>query len=122
MTKLDISKNGLRAEGGRALAVGLKGNQVMTELNIAGNQFTKNACGTAYDDMSGVAALTGAIKDMRALSTVILHKFPLPIQEIKAKAELDLSSKELGIFDAIVIAALLPLNVSGTMIVCSCCR
>jgi hypothetical protein len=41
-----------------------------------------------------------------------MHKFPLPIQDIKAKAELDLSRKELNSLDAIVVAALLPLNVS----------
>ena len=41
-----------------------------------------------------------------------MHKFPLPIQDIKTKAELDLSGKELNHLDAIIIAALLPLNVS----------
>jgi hypothetical protein len=50
--------------------------------------------------------------DNRAISTVIVHKFPLPIQDIKTKAELDLSRKGLNHLDAIVIAALLPLNVS----------
>jgi Ran GTPase-activating protein (RanGAP) involved in mRNA processing and transport len=72
MTKLDISKNSLRAEGGRALAVGLKGNQVMAELNIADNDLTLNARATAYDDMSGVTAVADAIKDMRALSSLNL--------------------------------------------------
>jgi hypothetical protein len=47
--------------------------------------------------------------------TVILNKFPLPIQDIKSKAELDFSGKELCHLDAIFIAELLPLNVSGTM-------
>jgi hypothetical protein len=45
-----------------------------------------------------------------------MHKFPLPIQDIKTKAELDLSGKELNHLDAIVIAALLPLNVSRAII------
>ena len=49
---------------------------------------------------------------MGAISTVIVHKFPLPVQDIKTKAELDLSGKELYALDAVVIAALLPLNVS----------
>jgi hypothetical protein len=44
-----------------------------------------------------------------------MYKFPLPIQDIKTKVELDLSGKELCSLDAIVIAALLPLNVSGTI-------
>jgi hypothetical protein len=51
-------------------------------------------------------------QDMRAISTVIVYKFPLPIQDIKTKAELDLSAKELNYLDAVVLAALLPLNVS----------
>ena len=43
-----------------------------------------------------------------------MYKFPLPIQDIKTKIELNFSGKELCSLDAIVIAALLPLNVSGT--------
>ena len=39
-----------------------------------------------------------------------IHKYELPIQEIKTATELDLSNKELNHLDAIVIAALLPLN------------
>jgi hypothetical protein len=50
-----------------------------------------------------------------AISTVIVHKFPLPIQDIKTKAELDLSGNELNHLDAIIIAALLPLNVSRAL-------
>ena len=44
--------------------------------------------------------------------TVTVNKFALPIQDIKTKAELDLSGKGLGVEDAIIIAALIPLNVS----------
>ena len=47
------------------------------------------------------------------LSTVIMHKFPLPIQDIKTHAELELSGKALSGLDAIVIAELMPLNVSA---------
>eukprot|EP00935_MAST-01C_sp_MAST-1C-sp1_P001408 g1408.t1 len=49
-------------------------------------------------------------KDNGALVTVIINKFALPIQDIKTKAELDLSGKGMGPEDAIVITALLPLN------------
>jgi hypothetical protein len=45
-----------------------------------------------------------------ALITVIMHTFPLPIKDIKTNAELDLSRKGLNDLDAIVLAALLPLN------------
>jgi hypothetical protein len=42
----------------------------------------------------------------------IIYKFPLPIQDIKTKAELDFSAKELSYLDGIVLAALLPLDVT----------
>ena len=51
---------------------------------------------------------------IRALVTVTINKFSLPIQDIKTKAELDFSGKGLHVEDAIVIAALVPLNVSHT--------
>jgi hypothetical protein len=50
--------------------------------------------------------------DNRAITTVIVNTFPLPIQDIKSKAELDFSRKKLKAEDAIVIAALIPSNVS----------
>ena len=37
MTTFAISSNDIRAGGGKALAAGLKGNQVITELNISSN-------------------------------------------------------------------------------------
>jgi hypothetical protein len=70
LTKFDISKNNLYAAGTTALAEGLKGNQVMTELNLAGNVMGKGS-GRGYNgvtDMSGVAALADVIPGMGALS------------------------------------------------------
>jgi hypothetical protein len=52
---------------------------------------------------------------MGAISTVIVNMFPLPIQDIKLKAELDFSGKGLRVEDAIIIAALIPSNVSRTI-------
>jgi hypothetical protein len=49
---------------------------------------------------------------MGAISTVIVNTFPLPIQDIKSKAALEFSGKGLKVEDAIIIAALLPSNVS----------
>jgi hypothetical protein len=63
-------------------------------------------------DLSGIKALADVIPDMRAISTVIVNTFPLPIQDIKSKAELDFSGKGLKVGEAIVIAALIPSNVS----------
>ena len=46
--------------------------------------------------------------------TVTINKFALPIQDIKTKEELNFSGKGLHVEDAIIIAALVPLNVSHT--------
>jgi hypothetical protein len=61
---------------------------------------------------SGVIAIANVIPDMRAMSTVIVNTFPLPIQDIKSKSELDFSGRGLKVEDAIIIAALIPANVS----------
>jgi hypothetical protein len=67
---LSLKSNNLRAAGGKALAEGLKGNQVITELNIAGNCLGED--GLAYTDTSGVIALADVIPDMGALSVLNL--------------------------------------------------
>jgi hypothetical protein len=73
---LDISNNGIRAEGGKALAEALKGNQVVTELNIAGNSLGQDSnfvLGWGYgDDMSGVIALADVIPGMGAMTSLDL--------------------------------------------------
>jgi Leucine-rich repeat (LRR) protein len=67
LSKFDISNCNLRAEGGRALAAGLKGNQVITELNISDNYLgTKSWDHSA--DTSGIIAIADAIPNMGALS------------------------------------------------------
>ena len=63
----------------------------------------------------GIIAIANAIPDMGAISTVNVNTFPLPIQDIKCKTELDFSGKQLKVEDAIIIAALIPLNVSRTI-------
>ena len=102
LVKFDVSKNNLGKEGTKALTEALNGNQIMAELNLAGNSMGKN----------GAMDIAKTIPTMGALVTVTVNKFALPIQDIKTKAELDLSGKELGVEDAIIIAALIPLNVS----------
>ena len=61
---LSMNSNQLGVDGGKALADGLKGNNVITELNIADNNL-------AYygQDMSGIITLADVIKDMGALSS-----------------------------------------------------
>ena len=46
-------------------------------------------------------------RDNGALAVLTMHKYKLPIKEIKTAKELDLSNKELGFLDAMVIAALI---------------
>jgi hypothetical protein len=73
---LSLKSNNLRAHGGKALAAGLKGNQVITELNIADNNLTNYG-----EDMSGFIALADVIPDMRALSSLNLSKNALLTKE-----------------------------------------
>jgi hypothetical protein len=70
LTKFDISKNDIRAAGGKVLAAGLKGNQVVIELNIADNQLGWDA--NVEDDMSGIIALADIIPGMGAMTSLNL--------------------------------------------------
>jgi hypothetical protein len=88
MTKFDISSNYVRCEGGKALAAGLKGNQVITELNISSNNLGYSSDGKG--DTSGIIAIADAILDMGAMMS------------------LNLASNRLGIKGAKIIAAFLP--------------
>ena len=66
MTKFDISSNDIRAEGGKALAEGLKGNQMTKELNFSGNNLGYNSnLGTGT---SGIITIADDIPGMGALS------------------------------------------------------
>ena len=122
MTKFDISSNEIRAEGGKALAAGLKGNQVITELNISSNNLSCNFDG--YRDTSGVIAIADAIPDMGALSSVNALSNSIPVEQAQelvkimrskdtlttlcgltgVETELDFSSQGLGAGDAVLIA------------------
>ena len=66
LVKLDISENDIQAEGGKALAVGLTGNQVITDLNFCNTCLGKDS--NFDSDMSGVIALNGVIKGMGAMT------------------------------------------------------
>jgi hypothetical protein len=67
---LSLEDNGLCAEGGKALAAGLKGNQVITELNVSNNDLGRNSSYIA--DTSGITAIADAIPDMGALTSLDL--------------------------------------------------
>jgi hypothetical protein len=83
LTKFDISSSDIRAKGGKALAAVLKGNQVITELNICDNKLGYNSAGNG--DTSGVIAIADAIPDMRALI-----KLDISTNYIGAKQQRDL--------------------------------
>jgi Leucine-rich repeat (LRR) protein len=113
LSVLSLKKNALGTKAaGKVLGEMLKENSLLKELDLSDNSY--KGCGWKTDPEFAEELVAG-IKNNGAISTVIMHKFPLPIQEIKAKAKLELSSKKLGVLDAIVIAALLPLNVSGAV-------
>ena len=98
----------------------LKANTILKELDVSDSG---NGMSNAQRDCSGFAtALSEGLAGNGAISTVIVNKFPLPIQDIKSKAELDFSGKGLGVEDLIIIAALIPLNVSRTTFPQSCYR
>jgi hypothetical protein len=65
LSVLSLKSNNLHADGGKALAEGLKGNTVITELDISGNDLGWDS--NYVQDTSGVIALADAIPDMGAL-------------------------------------------------------
>jgi Ran GTPase-activating protein (RanGAP) involved in mRNA processing and transport len=72
MTKFDISSNNILAEGGKALAEGLKGNQVIKELNFSGNMLGCSKSLIVFEafnsDTSGIIAIADVIPGMGALT------------------------------------------------------
>jgi Leucine-rich repeat (LRR) protein len=71
--KLDISEYGLLAKGTKMLAEALIGNQVITELNIAGNA-SSFVPGKGRGQMAGIGALAAAIPTMGALTSLNISK------------------------------------------------
>ena len=79
---LSLKSNDLGADGGKALAEGLKGNNVITELNIADNDLADYG-----RDMSGVIILADVIKDMGAMTSLNLASNRLGAEGAKIVAE-----------------------------------
>jgi hypothetical protein len=65
LVKFDISDSTIGAEGSKAIAEALKGNQTTTELNISKTYPLWD--GKAHQGMSGIIAIANTIKDMGAL-------------------------------------------------------
>jgi glutamate-1-semialdehyde aminotransferase len=101
LTKFNISSNEIRAEGGKALAAGLQGNQVITELNIADNNLT-----SGINDVSGVIALADVISGMRAMMSLTFGDKEVVTMTTKM-TEANFSGK-LYSSEAQIVAAFLP--------------
>ena len=111
LVKFDISNNKLFADGGKALAEALKGNNVMQELIIAENLLRYNS---SFDsDMSGVIAVSDAIPTMGALakftfSGQVGRDEGSPVTIETSMVEADFSGKKLGVSGATMLATFLP--------------
>jgi Ran GTPase-activating protein (RanGAP) involved in mRNA processing and transport len=104
LLSLHLANNSLYAEGTKLLAEVLKGNTIMTELNVSSNTMT-------YGGMSGVFALADAIPDMGALSMFTFsgdYSSSKPVTMETTMTEADFSGKELGVSGAMMVAAFLP--------------
>ena len=82
LVKFDISNNSLLAAGAKTLGEALKGNQVLTELNVADNDM-----GVKGDDLSGIIAIGDAIPTMGALTSLNLASNRLRAAGAKHVAE-----------------------------------
>jgi hypothetical protein len=76
---LNLSRNILFAEGTELLAEALKGNQIMTELDLSSNAATYD--GNKNGEMSGIIALADTIKDMGALTTLDISRNSIPSKQ-----------------------------------------
>jgi Ran GTPase-activating protein (RanGAP) involved in mRNA processing and transport len=92
---LSLKNNNLQAAGGKALAEGLKGNQVITELNVANNDlgFTSGV----GPDMSGVIA------HQQMMQKVGCNKL-MPLLADITLTELDISGIGFGSDGAVAVA------------------
>jgi hypothetical protein len=106
---LSLKNNSLRADGGKALAEGLKGSTVITGLDISGNNLSSNASG--YKDMAGITAFADAITDMGAMTSLNLASNGLLAGGAKIAAE---AIKATKCTPAIILVPLLcPANLSA---------
>jgi hypothetical protein len=134
---LNLASNNICAEGTKLLAAALKGNQIMTKLNISSNVMTFG--GTFWGDMSGIIPLADVISDMRAMTSLHVGQNNIPEKEMKeiivdamnkesmkmlcevpikdkTLTELDVSGLSLGSEGALVVAEYLRDNGAMTSI------
>jgi hypothetical protein len=119
LSVLSLKSNSLGWDGGKALAEGLKGNQVITELNIAGNTLGWNASGfevrTSLKTTGNTLGWNQRGKvHVRTCQWLRLHGFTGVVDladvmpDMRAMTSLNLASNKLGVEDAKIVAACLP--------------
>ena len=101
--KFDISSNRLYEAGTKAIAEALKGNNIMTELNIAGNLMEKDGA----MDIAKTIPTMGAMAKFTFSGMVGTREGP-PVTAETSMTEADFSKKMLGASGAIMLAAFLP--------------
>ena len=121
-------------DSGALAFVNLLGNDIPPEQALElikvmeSKENLKTLCGFKGDEeeldlskknlKAGCAVLVShEIQDNGALAFLTMHKYKLPVKEIKTAKELDLSNKELIDIDAIVISALIEVRTVNH----SCC-
>ena len=72
LTRLDVSYNDIRGEGGKVLFEALQGNQVVKEINVASNNLSYNASGDRV--LSSVIAISDAIPAIGALTSLNIRE------------------------------------------------
>jgi hypothetical protein len=123
MVTLDVSGNGIRESEARELAAALKGNQTMTELNIAHSEMTfvewkmtNGRYGPVYDTPTAINTLWYAIQSM-ALRIFTFsgesryganYRIPQPATMNTTMKVADFSDRELHIPGGLMATAFLP--------------
>ena len=101
-TQLNLCNNNIRAEGAKALAAGLAANASITHVDVRHNNIAGH----------GAKQLSAAV-----LANIKIEVFnDVPIKDMRADSftELDLSSKDIGVVGATVVAGLIPAMASLT--------
>jgi hypothetical protein len=110
LSVLSLKSSILFAEGSKALAAGLKGNQGITELDISDNHLGLSLPDFSADT-SGIIAIADAIPDMRAILKFTFSgddDDSKPVTMETSMVEADFHQKGLGESGAIMVAAFLP--------------
>jgi hypothetical protein len=95
MLNLDVSKNKLCAAGAKVLAEALRGNEVMTEINISDNHLGKKSMYSDATDMSGVIMLADVIPGMGALLSANFLGNKIPVEHARELVEIMQSKMKL---------------------------